>query len=58
MLQRKEWLPLARKLDWSFSYTTEEGSLSGSNQRASLVAARKLAGNWGRTLQEPHTANM
>jgi hypothetical protein len=24
MLQRQEWLPLARKLYWNFSYTTEE----------------------------------
>ncbi len=24
MLQRQEWLPPARKLDWSFSYTAEE----------------------------------
>jgi len=23
MLKREEWLPLARKLDWEFSYTTE-----------------------------------
>ena len=24
MLKREEWLSLARKLDWNFSYTTEE----------------------------------
>jgi hypothetical protein len=24
VLNREEWLPLARKLDWGFSYTTEE----------------------------------
>ena len=24
MLNRDDWLPLARKLDWRFSYTTEE----------------------------------
>lgn len=24
MLKREEWLPLARELDWDFSYTTEE----------------------------------
>ncbi len=24
MLNREDWLPLARKLDWEFSYTTEQ----------------------------------
>jgi toluene monooxygenase system protein A len=24
VLKREEWLPLARKLDWEFSYTTEQ----------------------------------
>jgi toluene monooxygenase system protein A len=24
MLNREDWLPLARKLDWAFSYTTEQ----------------------------------
>src|SRR5260370_31504967 len=24
MLDREDWLPLARKLDWEFSYTTEQ----------------------------------
>jgi len=51
MLNREDWLPLARKLDWEFSYTTEQEVFPPGYQRTSLASALQLAG-LGRSLQD------
>jgi hypothetical protein len=57
MLNQDDWLPLARKLDWKFSYTTEEEVFSNVQGLAAPWIKRSEDSRSGSSARAPASKN-